>query len=92
MLDAGEVVKPLRHRDLVVDLLGHAALVDRQRDDGGAEPAREDQPLFGRLFAVLEIDRVDDRLAAIELQRRFEHRELGRIDDQRRVDRAAHAA
>ena len=53
---------------------------------------RERQALVGRLLAVLEIDRVDDRLAAVELERRFEHRRLGRVDDQRRVDRAAHAA
>ena len=48
--------------------------------------------LVGGVLAVLEIDRVDDRLAAIELERGFEHRVFGRVDDQRRVDRAAHAA
>ena len=78
VLAAGEIVEPVRDRELVLDLLGHAGLVDGQRDDRGAEAARQRQPLVGRLLAVLEIDRVDDRLAAIELERRFEHRELGR--------------
>src|SRR5439155_13773803 len=62
------------------------------RDDRGAEPAREPKALVGRLLAILEIDRVDDRLAAIELHGGFEHRVFGRVDDQRRVDRTAHAA
>jgi hypothetical protein len=38
-----------------------------QRDDGRAETAGKLHALLGRLFAVLEIDRVEDRLAAIEL-------------------------
>ena len=92
VLVAGEIVEPLGDPQLVVDLLGHALLVDRQRDHRRAEALRELQALVGRLLAVLEIDRVDDRLAAIELERGFEHRVLGRVDDQRRVDRAAHAA
>ena len=91
VLAAGEIVEPARHGELVLDLLRHPGLVDRQRDDRGAKPAGEYQPLVGRLLAVLEIDRVDDRLAAIELEGGFEHRVLGRVDDERGVDRAAHA-
>src|SRR6185312_10180171 len=45
----------------------------------------------GGLFAVFEIDRIDDRLAAIKLQRRFEHAELGAVDRERRRNPAAHA-
>ncbi len=91
MLVAGEIVEPASDRKLVVDVLRHAGLVDRQRDDRGAKPARELEPFVGGILAILEIDRVDDRLAAVELQRRFEHRVLGRVDDERRIDRAAHA-
>src|SRR6202022_4404857 len=54
--------------------------------------ARQAEPLVGGLLAILEIDRVDDRLAAIKLHRGFEHWVFGRVDDQRRVDRTAHAA
>src|SRR6516162_8865252 len=90
MLAAGEVVEALRYLQLVFDLLRHAGLVDRQRDDRGAKAACEPQSLVGGLFTILEIDRVDDRLAAVEFQRRFEHRVFGRVDDQRRVDRTAH--
>ncbi len=91
VLAAGEVVEPPRHGELVLDLLGHAGLVDRQCDDRGAEAACEAQTLVGRLLTVLEIDRVDDRLAAVELECRLEHRILGRVDDERRVDRTTQA-
>ena len=89
---AGEIVKPLGDAQFVVGLLRHALFVDRQGDDRGAEALRQFQPLVGRLLAVLEIDRVDDRLAAVELERGFQHRVLGRVHDQGRVDRAPHAA
>src|SRR5207247_256561 len=83
VLAASEVVEPARHLDLVLDFLRHAGLVDRQGDDRRAEAARQFHSLVGRLFAVLEIDRVDDRLAAVELERGFEYRVFGRVDDQR---------
>src|SRR6516165_12303185 len=67
VLAAGEIVKPARDGELVLDLLGHAGLVDRQRDDRRTKAAGELEPLVGRRLAVLEIYRVDDRLAAIEL-------------------------
>ncbi len=43
-------------------------------------------------LAVLEVDRVDDRLAAMQLQRRRDHRRLGAVDHQRRVHRRGEAA
>ena len=91
MLIAGEIVEPLGEAQLVVGLLGHAGFVDCQGDDCGAETLRQPEALVGRLLAILEIDRVDDGLPAIELHGGFEHRVFGRIDDQGRVDRAAHA-
>ena len=64
----GEIVEPLG--DLAACLRPSFAMpcfVDRQRDHRRAELLGELQALVGRLLAVLEIDRVDDRLAAIEL-------------------------
>ena len=43
-------------------------------------------------LAVLEIDRVDDRLAAMQLQRGLDHRRFGAVDHQRRVHRGGEAA
>ena len=88
---AGEVVKPAGDGELVRRLLGHAGLVDRQAMTAAPKRRASLQAFFGRLLAILEIDRVDDRLAAVELERRFEHRVFGRVDDQRRVDGTAHA-
>ena len=38
-------------------------------------------PRVGRRVAVLEIDRVDNGLAADQLERRLDYRKLRRIDD-----------
>ena len=57
----------------------------------GAEFLRQDQPVLGRLLAILEVDRVDDRLAAMQLQRGLDHRRLGAVDHQRRVHRGGEA-
>ena len=67
VLVAGEIVKPAGDGELVLDVLRHARLVDRQCDDRRAKAAREPEPLVGGLLAILEIDRIDDGLAAIEL-------------------------
>ena len=79
VLVAGEIVEPAGDRELVAGLLCHAGLVDRQGDDRGAKPAGEAQALFSGVLAVLEIDRIDDRLATVKLQRCFEHRVFGRV-------------
>ena len=79
VLAAGKVVEAPRDLQFVLDLLRHAGLVDRQGDDCRAKAARQTQALVGCLFAVLEIDRVYDRLAAIKLEGRFEHRVFGRV-------------
>ena len=90
VLHAGEVVEPLGDAQLALGILGHALLVDGQRDHRRAEAPRQFQALGGRFLAVLEVDGVDDRLAAVELERGLEHAQLGRIEDQRRGHRAAH--
>ena len=82
VLVAGEIIEPPRDLEFVLDLLRHAGLVDRQGDHRRAEAPRQFEALVGGLLAILEIDRVDDRLAAIELEGGFEHRVLGRVDDQ----------
>ena len=66
---AGEVVQTLGDLHLARRLLGHADLVDGERDHRGAELARQLEAFFGRLLAVLEVDRVQHRLAAVELER-----------------------
>ena len=88
---AGELDQAAGDPELVLARLGHAGLVDGQRDHRGAELARQRHPGGGRRLAVLEVDRVQDGLAAIELERGLQHRQLGRIDHQRAVDLAAHA-
>jgi hypothetical protein len=88
----GERDQPPGDLDLALGGLGHARLVDGQRDHRGAELLREREALGGRLLAVLEVDRVDHGLAAVQLERRLEDPELGRIEHQRTVDRAAQAA
>ena len=71
-------------RSLSSARLRHADLVDGQRDHRGAEALRQDQAVGGVLLAVLEIDRVDDRLAAVQFQRGLDHRGFGAVDHQRR--------
>ena len=88
---AGELDQAAGDPQLVLARLGHAGLVDGQRDHGRPELAGERHPGGRRRLAVLEIDRVQHGLAAVELERRLEHRQLGRIDHQRAVDLAAHA-
>ena len=84
----GERDQAARDLDLALGGLGHAGLVDGQRDHRGAELLGQRQARRRRLLAVLEVDRVDHRLAAVQLERRLEHAELGRIEHERAVDRA----
>ena len=87
VLVAGEFDQPRRDFQLVGGGLGHADLVNGQGDDRGAEFLGEDQPVGGGVLAILEIDRVDDRLAAVQLQRRFEDGRFGAVDDEGGVHR-----
>ena len=88
VLVAGELDQARRHRELALRGLGHALLVDGQRDHRGAELLGQDQPVGGGLLAILEIDRVDDRLAAMQLERRLDDVGLGAVDHQRRIHAA----
>ncbi len=91
MLDASELVQPLGDAELVRRELGHADFVDGERHHRRAVFARELQAFFRLVLAVLEVDRVDDRLAAVELERRLDHLGVGGVDHQRRIDGAAQA-
>ena len=89
---AGEVVKALGHLELALDRLRHALLIDGERYDRSAETACELHARRSRRLAVLEVDRVEHALAAIELEGRLEYGELGRIEYEGGRDRVAHAA
>ena len=89
---AGEIDQPAGDAQLVLHRLRHADFVDGQRDHRGAEALRQDQPVGGVLLAVLEIDRVDDRLAAMQFQRRLDHRRFRAVDHQRGIHRGGEAA
>ena len=58
-------------------------LVDGERDERGPVLLREDRLRVERLAAVFEVDAVDDRLAAAQLQRRLDHRHFGAVEHDR---------
>ena len=63
-------VGALADRDLALDGLGLALLVERHHDDAGAVAADDARLLEERLLAFLERDRVDDALALQALEPR----------------------
>ena len=86
-----EVPHPLGDRELGGGVLGHPLLVDRQGDQGGAVLPGEAGDRVELALAVLEVDRVDDRPAADQLERGLEHVDLGGVDhdrDRHRLDQA----
>ena len=86
-LAAGKIEDALGQSELARGFLGHALFVDGEGDAGGAEALGQGHALFQGTLAVLQVDRIDHRLAAIELQRGLEHAQLGKIDHQRRGHR-----
>ena len=68
----------LRHAGLLV-------LVDRQRDARSAVLLQQRADAVHPLLAVLEVDRVDDRLSAVALQAFLDHDRVGRVEHDRRV-------
>ena len=74
----------LRDLDLAVGGLGHADLVDRQRDQRRAVRLGQRGDHVELVAAGLEVDRVDDRAARDLLERRLDHVGLGRVDLDRR--------
>ena len=78
-----DVVDAVRDAQLPVDRPRLALFVDDERDGGGAVPPDQRQEAADLPLAVLQVDRVDDRLAAVELQAGFDDRHLGGIQHQR---------
>src|SRR5262245_27374701 len=81
-----DVVDAPGDRELALRGLGHALLVDRQRDEHRAVAARQLAQPVGLLLAVLEVDRVDDRAAGHDLERLLDDVELRAVDHHRRRD------
>ena len=84
VLVADQVVDALGDLELALARLGHADLVDRQRDQRGAVLHRDRDDLVELVAAGLEVDRVDDRAAGDLVQRGRDHVGLGRVDLDRR--------
>jgi hypothetical protein len=82
----GELVDPLGDAELPVRGASLALLVDRHADDGGAVLAREaEHPVeaCALAVAVLEVRRVEDRLAPEVLKPGLHHLGLGRVEHER---------
>ena len=79
-------------RDLAFDGVGLAPLVERHHDHGRAVVAAH--PRLGEelLLALLERDRVDDRLALHALEPGLDDVELGRVDHHRHAAMSGSAA
>ena len=71
-----QVVGALADRDLARDRVGLALLVERHHDHRGAVAADLARLLEERLLALLEADRVDDRLALHALEPGLDHAPL----------------
>ena len=76
-------VGALADRDLALDRVGLALLVEGHHDHRGAEAARLAGAVQELLLALLEADRVHDRLALHAAQAGLDHRPLGAVDHDR---------
>ncbi len=81
-----DVVDALRDTHLPFRGAGLALLVDGEADDRGAVLACEAEHAVHPLalfFALFEVGRVEERLAAVVLQAGFEHERFGRVEHER---------
>ncbi len=85
-LAGGDVVNASRDLQLPLARRGHPLLIDRERDHRRAMPLHQRQHVVDPLPSVLHVDGVDDRPAGDVLQRPRDHRRLGGIHHQRRLD------
>ena len=86
VLVAGDLLDALRDLHLAVGRLGHADLVDGQRDERRAVLDGERDDDVGLRPAGLEVDRVDDRAPGDLVERLGDHVGLGGVDlDRRRL-------
>ena len=79
-----QIEDALGDRQLLLRRERHALFVDGQRDDGCAVTLGHRQNLGGALFAIFQIDRVDDRLAGNALQRLLHDIGFGGVNRDRR--------
>ena len=92
VLVAGKLHQAARDAQLILGGFCHAHFINGQRNHCRAEFARQDHTIFGGLLAFFEIDRIDDGLAAMQLERGFNHRGFGGINHQRAIHAAGEAA
>ncbi len=77
-----------RFGDFELSLAGlrHPDGIDRERDQCRAMLLRERHDVVDALAAILHVDGVDDRAPGHVLECRLDHRSLGAIDHERRLD------
>ena len=78
-----QLVGALADRDLALERVGLALLVERHHDDRGAIGAHQPRLSQERLLAFLHRDRIDDRLALHAFEAGLDHREFRGIDHHR---------
>ena len=78
-----QVVDAVRHAQLPVDRARLPLLVDHQCHRRRPEPLDQWQQSRDLPLPVLQVDRVHDPLAAVELQCGLDHRHLGRVEHER---------
>ena len=76
-------VRALADRDLALDRVGLALLVERHDDDARAVAAHGARLLEERLLPLLQAERVDDALALQALEAGLEHRPARAVDHDR---------
>ena len=77
------VIGALADRDLALEGIGLALLVERHHHDRRPVPAHDLGVLDERVLALLERDRIHHRLALQALEPGLDHRELRRVDHHR---------
>ncbi len=86
-----QIHRALRHRQLALArerLRLQLVLIDRAHNQRRAIRFRQRADALELLFAVFQIDRVDDALALAVRQRQFDRARIGGIDHDRRLDDA----
>ena len=78
-----QAIGALADFNLATGGVGLAAFVERHHDERGAVSPDDSCLAKEVLFALLQADRVDDRLALDALQARLEHRPLRAVDHER---------
>ena len=88
----GEPVDPFGYREFFFTAAGHSLFIYSQANQGCSVPFGQRKHRSGRLFAVLEIDGVDQGPAAEQLEGRLDDMRRGGVDDQGKVHIGAEAA